>query len=337
MMGGTVFAGRAVVDEALARGHEVTVFNRGVSGVPALGDVNALPGVRAIRGDRLAEGEVERLAGEGEWDVVVDTWTRAPGAVRAAARALAGVAGRYVYVSSASVYDHERMTADRTESARTLSPAPDEGDDRPEGYGHNKRGGEAAAEQEFGPERVLLARCGLMVGPGEVVGRLPYWLRRAAAGGEMVAPGPADLDIQWLDIRDMAAFLLDAAGAGRSGPYNLVSPVGALRLGAPLEECVRVTGSAATLRWIDAEVLLAAGVEPWNELPLWIPEGHPYRFLHGWDVSRALADGLRIRPVAETVADTWAWVRELGTEKLVVPGRPEAWLTPERERELLAG
>lgn len=323
VLGGTAFAGPALVDEALARGWEVTVFNRGSAPAPA--------GVRALRGDRLAPGGLAALA-EGAWDLVVDTWSWAPNAVRDTARLLAGRAGHYAYLSSRSVYRFP-SPAGADETAPLVAGSPDAGQTE---YGADKRGAELAVEREFGAERALLVRCGLLLGPYEVVGRLPWWLRRIARGGEVPAPGPAELPLQYLDIRDLAAWTLDAAAGGLHGPYDLVSPPGAATMGELLEQCLAVTGSDATLRWLTPEEVSAAGVEPWTELPVWLPPGPTHAGLHGSDVSKALAAGLSVRPVAETVRDTWAWLgtlppgTELGGERSPV-GLPE-----EKEARLLA-
>ncbi|MFV0130200.1 NAD-dependent epimerase/dehydratase family protein [Streptomyces sp. HMX112] len=322
VLGGTEFAGRAVVEAALARDWEVTVFHRGRHEAPA----GAVP----LRGDRTAEGGLAALA-EGRWDLVVDTWSGDPTAVRDAARLLAGRADRYVYVSSRSV--HAWPPAAGTAEDGPLVEASPDATGVP--YPQCKRGGELAVLAAFGEERTLLGRAGLIIGPGENVGRLPWWLNRTARGGPVLAPGPRDLPLQYIDVRDMATWLLDAAGAGLSGPYNLVSPNGHTTMGGLLEACVRATGSGAELRWTDPEVILAAGVEPWSDLPIWIPEGELYDAMHRGDVTKALAAGLRCRPVTETVADTWAWLRALGGRAPQRADRPATGLSAEREARLL--
>ncbi|MFI6685409.1 NAD-dependent epimerase/dehydratase family protein [Streptomyces sp. NPDC050485] len=325
MLGGTEFVGRAVTEAALARGHEVTVFHRGRHEPPA--------GVVSLHGDRTAEGGLAALA-DGEWDVVVDTWSHAPAAVRDAARLLSGRAGRYVYVSSRSVYVHPTaLGAD--EDAPLVPGSPDDAGEVD--YAQAKRGGELAAVREFGVDRALLVRAGLVLGPWENIGRLPWWLTRAARGGEMLAPGPRDLGIQYLDCRDLAEWTLDAAEAGLSGPYNLVSPPGHTTMGGLLDACVEVTGGVAVPRWTDAEPILAAGIEPWLHLPVWIPPGEMHDTMHGSSVAKAVAAGLRCRPVEETVADTWAWLRSIGGTAPQRPDRPQVGLDPETEAKVLGG
>lgn len=324
MLGGTEFVGRAVTAAALTRGHEVTVFHRGRHGPPA--------GAASLHGDRTAEGGLAALA-DGEWDLVVDTWSHAPAAVRDAAALLAGRAGHYVYVSSRSVHPHP-MPAGADESAPVVTGSPDESGEVE--YAHAKRGGELAAVREFGAERTLLVRASLILGPWENIGRLPWWLGRAARGGEMLAPGPRDLGIQYIDCRDLARWILDAAEARLSGPYGLVGPAGHATMGALIDACVRVTGGRAVPRWTDPERILAAGIEPWQHLPVWIPPGELHDTMHRSDVTKALATGLRCRPVEETVADTWDWLRSIGGTAPQRPDRPPVGLDPALEAKVLA-
>ncbi|MEV4949964.1 NAD-dependent epimerase/dehydratase family protein [Streptomyces sp. NPDC053755] len=325
ILGGTEFVGRAVAEAALARGAEVTVFHRGRHEPPA--------GVRTLTGDRtVPPSEGLAALADGEWDVVVDTWSSSPSAVRDAARLLADRAGRYVYVSSRSVYAWPPK-AGLGEDGPLAEGDPDAGEVP---YAQAKRGGELAALDAFGPDRSLFVRAGLIVGPYENVGRLPWWLGRIARGGPVLAPGPRTLPLQYIDVRDLAAWTLDAAGAALSGPYNLVSPPGHTTMGDLLDACVQVTGSDAELRWTDPETILAAGVEPWSDLPVWIPPGELYDAMHTADVSKAVASGLRCRPVRETVADTWAWLESIGGAAPQRPDRPSLGLAAEREAALLA-
>ncbi|RAY16130.1 reductase [Actinomadura craniellae] len=324
ILGGTEFVGRAYVAAGLARDWTVSVFNRGTHAAPA--------GVTALRGDRTAAGGLAAL-GRGEWDVVVDTWSWAPAAVRDTAALLADRAGRYVYVSSRSVYAFP-PPAGAAEGAPLVEASPD--DDGSVEYARLKAGGESAAVAAFG-DRALLARAGLVLGPYENIGRLPWWLHRIARGGPVLAPGPADATVQYIDARDLAGWSLDAAARGLGGPYDLVCPPGRTTLRELLEACAAVTGGAAELRWTDPGPILAAGVQPWTDLPIWLPPGELRDAMHGADVSKALAAGLRCRPVAETVADTWAWLEDLGGEPPLRPDRPPVGLDPAVEAKLLAG
>ena len=326
MLGGTQFVGRSVTDAALARRWQVTVFHRGLHTPP--------PGVTVLTGDRTAGDAGLAALADGSWDLVVDTWSGAPSAVRDAARLLSGRAGHYTYVSTRSVYAQPAPAGLPEDGPLVTGASPDAGDDVP--YPLAKRGGELAVLDAFG-DRALLPRPGLILGPGENVGRLPWWLQRIARGGPVIAPGPRDAALQYIDTRDLAAWILDAAANGLNGPYNTVSRPGHTTMGELLETCVRVTGSDAELRWTDPDVLLAAGVEPWTDLPVWLPAGELYDALHQGDVSRAYAAGLRCRPVGETVADTWAWLCGLGGTAPQRPDRPAVGLDPATEAKLLAG
>jgi nucleoside-diphosphate-sugar epimerase len=324
ILGGSRFVGRTLLEDAVARGWEVTAFNRG--GLPEA------DGVRHVQGDRLRAATLAPLA-EQRWALVSDTWAGAPRAVRDSAALLSERADRYAYISTSSVYTPPpKMGAD--ESAGTVDAAPDADDGE---YPNNKRGAELAVLDAFG-DRALLARAGLILGPYENVGRLPWWLNRIAAGGEVLAPGPPDLPLQFVDARDLARFVLDAALAGHSGAFNVVSRRGHATMSSLLEECVATTASDAQLQWVDSHAILAAGVEPWTELPIWLPPEHDYAALHGIDVSKAHRAGLRTRPVAATVEDTWTWMRTFAGRPL--PQRadlPPVGLDRRRERALLAG
>ncbi|SDT81282.1 Nucleoside-diphosphate-sugar epimerase [Streptomyces sp. TLI_053] len=323
LLGGTEFVGRAVAEAALERGWEVTVFHRGTHAAPE--------GARVLHGDRTAEGGLAALAA-GEWDAVVDTWSAAPSVVRDSARLLAGRVGRYAYVSSRSVYAYP-TAAGADESAPLVEGSPDDGE-MP--YAESKRGGELAALDAFG-DRALLIRAGLIVGPYENIGRLPWWLDRIARGGPVLAPGPRDLAVQFIDVRDLAAWTLDAVEAGLGGPFDLVGPRGHTTMGELLEACAKATGAEPELRWTEPGAIARAGIAPWVQLPFWVPPGELYDTVHGADVSKALAAGLRCRPVAETVADTWAWLQSIGGVAPQRPDRPTLGLDPELEAAALAG
>ncbi|MFF7365893.1 NAD-dependent epimerase/dehydratase family protein [Streptomyces sp. NPDC008125] len=325
ILGGTEFVGRSVAEAALGRGWDVSVFNRGRQ--------KPVPGTLALHGDRTAGKAGLAALESGTWDAVVDTWTGAPAAVRDAARLLADRTGHYTYVSTRSVHPYP-AAAGLPEGGPLVSGASaDEAGEVP--YPQAKLGGEMAALDAFG-DRTLLARPGLILGPYENIGRLPWWLNRIARGGPVLAPGPHDSPLQYIDARDLATWVLDAAGQGLHGPYNTVSESGHATLGELLDACVRVTGSGAELRWTDPDTILAAGVAPWTELPIWLPAGEMHDTLHRGDVSKALAAGLRCRPIGETVADTWTWLTARGGVAPQRPDRPPVGLAPDVEARLLA-
>ncbi|MDQ0369567.1 NAD-dependent epimerase/dehydratase family protein [Catenuloplanes indicus] len=319
VLGGTEFVGRAVVEAAVARGWWVTVLNRGRNTVTQ-------SGVVSLRGDRLAPDGLAALDGL-SFDAVVDTWSWAPSAVATAASTVS--AGAYAYISSRSVYAWP-AAAGATESAPLVPPSDDVAD-----YAGVKRAGELAASSVFG-DRALLVRAGLILGPYENIGRLPWWLRRVVRGGEVLAPGPASLPLQYIDARDLAEWTLDALAAGLGGPFNLVGPAGHATMSSLLSACIEATGADAVLRWAEPSVLLDAGVEPWTDLPIWMPPGEMHDAMHTSDVSRAVAAGLRPRPLIDTVTDTWSWLASIGGVAPQRADRPPVGLDPELEATLLA-
>ena len=324
VLGGTHHVGRAFVEEGLVRGDKVTTLTTGRSGPPA-------EGAEARHADRLDPAAVADALADDAWDAVVDTWSHAPVAVQTSARLLARRAGHYTYISSRSVYSWPlALGADESAPVVDGDPSSDDGSD----YAAAKRGGELAVLEEFdGPS--LHVRAGLVLGPYENVGRLPFWLNRIAAGGPVPCPGPFDRPLQYVDARDIARWVLDAASHGVSGPFNTVSRSGHTTTGALLEECRRVTGSAAELVWVTPETVAAAEVQPWTELPIWLPPTGELAGLHDCDVSAAYAAGLVCRPMPETVADTWAWLQREGTPAPAT-GRAGTGMDADAEARLLA-
>lgn len=301
VLGGTHHVGRAVVETALARGDDVTTLTRGVSGPQA-------PGARERQADRTDPAQLRAALADGTWDAVIDTWSGAPRVVLDSARLLAGRAGHYGYVSSRSVYQWP-VPVGANEDA--LVVAGEAASDSASDYAAAKRGGELAALEVFG-DRALLARTGLILGPYEIVGRMPWWLRRMERGGDVLAPGPADMPLQYIDCRDLAAWMLTAADRGLGGVFNTVSRPGQATMRSLLEAAKAATRSAARLVWVSPEVIEAAGVEPWTQLPAWLPPDGEAAGLHTGDVTKIYVAGLTCRPVTETVADTWAWLQAEG-------------------------
>ncbi|MBB1254845.1 NAD-dependent epimerase/dehydratase family protein [Streptomyces alkaliterrae] len=319
LLGGTDFVGRVIAEEAVARGWRVTVFSRGNRSCPE--------GASALFGDRTRPDGLAALA-VGEWDAVVDTWIGAPRVVRESARLLAGRVRHFGYVSSRSVHPLPQPPgADESAPVVDAAPEGEEGD-----YAHNKRGGELAAVEVFG-DGALLVRAGLVLGRYENAGRLPWWLRRVARGGRILAPGPPDLPLQYVDVRDLAAWTLDRLAAAAGGPYNVVSPSGHTTMGGLLAACREVTGADARLEWLTPEEVGVSGLEPWRELPIYLPPGETHDSLHRADVSKAVAAGLRCRPVEETVADTWEWLRR--ERPTTAATRPPVGMSAEAEQAAL--
>ncbi|PRY02522.1 NAD-dependent epimerase/dehydratase family protein [Allonocardiopsis opalescens] len=325
VLGGTHHVGRAVVETALERGDHVTTLNRGRSRRPD-------PGVEPLTADRADPAAVEAALGTREWDAAIDTWAWAPSAVAHAADLLADRVGHYGYVSSRGVYRWP-WPPGADERAPLVDGDPDSADGAD--YAAAKRGGELAALRAFG-DRALLARAGMILGPYEDVGRIPWWLRRVERGGRVLAPGPADAPLQYVDARDLAAWMLTAADRGLGGAFNAAGPSGATTVGGLLGTMVEVTGADTELLWAAPDALEEAGLSLGTELGLRFPGVPDPTGLHDADVSAAAAQGLHCRPVGDTVADTWAWLRAEGDpEPRPDAPDPATWSDPAKERELL--
>jgi 2'-hydroxyisoflavone reductase len=311
LLGGPKFVGRAVIDAALARGDEVTLFNRGTTGA------DLYPELERIVGDR--DGGLEGLLGR-QWDAVVDTSGYVPRIVGASANLLAAAVGHYVFVSSVSAYASFADVVDESSPLAELSEPGSE--DVREHYGALKALCEREVERAF-PGRSTLVRAGLIVGPHDPTGRFTYWPHRIARGGDVLVPGPAWRQVQFVDVRDLAEWMLRAAEIGLDGPYNAT---GNSTMGAVVDAARRVSGAAARAVEVDDAFLTAHGVGEWMELPLWIdPSSEGWQHFMEVDASRASAAGLTFRPLDDTVAATLA-------DAELVDG---VGLAPERERELL--
>ncbi|HZI95905.1 MAG TPA: NAD-dependent epimerase/dehydratase family protein [Actinomycetales bacterium] len=320
VLGGTRFVGKAVVAGALARGWDVTAVHRGVTGI--------LPEqVTALRVDRTSPADLAVALRASTWDAVVDTWSGAPRVATDAARLLAGRADRYGYVSSGSVYAWGSHT-DESSPLVDGDPTAEAGD-----YPALKRGAELGVLDAF-PDAVL-ARSGLILGPHEDIGRLPWWLRRISRGGPVVAPGRPRRPLQYVDARDLAGWLLSALAEGLTGPVDVVSRSGHATTEELLAACVAATGSDADLVWVEEVDLEAAGAEPWTHLPCWVPERGEFAGFLEVDTSRAAATGLTCRPVSDTVLDTWRWLQREGMPAQRTD-RDVHGLPPDVERTLLS-
>lgn len=320
MLGGTRFVGWAVVDEALDRGWDVTTLNRGLTGAPP-------GGVTALHADRTRPEDLAEALGGATWDAVVDTWSGAPGVASDAARLLSERAGHYGYVSSGSVYAWGSHVDERSPLVEA-DPLAGDGD-----YPALKRGAERGVLAAF--PSALLARAGLILGPHEDIGRLPWWLGRIARGGSVVAPGRPYRPLQYVDVRDLAAWLLSGLANGLTGPVDVISRSGHATTEQLLAACLTATGSNAQLVWISEEDLAAMGAQPWTHLPCWVPEHGDFTGFLEVDTARAAATGLVCRPVTDTVTDTWHWLQRQGSP----PQRNDRdvhGLPPELEHQLLS-
>ncbi len=325
VIGGSLFVGRHLVQAAAARGDQVTVFNRGQAAAqwPL--------GVQVRHGDRKAD--LSSLA-VGTWDAVIDTCGYLPRDVARMAECLHGRVGRYAFISSVSVYADFSQPNDEQSALGRIDDADTEVIDG-RSYGPLKALCEAALKARLG-EGALLIRPGLIVGPHDPTQRFTYWPARVAraADAELVlVPGTAEDAVQFIDVRDLVAFVLRAIDAGCSGPFNVISPPRTLAMGAVLEACASVAGTRPHWCWVSAEQIDRGGLRPWIDLPLWLaPTGEDAAFALT-DTRAAQAVGLTTRPLAQTIADTLAWYRSLAADQQVFS---RAGLSPEREAQALA-
>lgn len=328
VLGGTRFLGRAVVQAALDAGDDVTTFTRGVSGKPP-------DPVEALYGDRAVAADLAALEGR-QFDVVIDTCGYEPRVVRDSARLLAPSTGHYVFVSTLNVFpewgDRPVDAASRVHDGTPDATTDDAPDDPVARYGWLKAGCERAVEREFG-DRSTMVRAGLLIGPHDDTGRLTWWLRRVAAGGEVLAPGRPDRRVALADVRDLAGWMRTCGGVGVGGSFIATGPADQVRFDAVLEACRAATGTDCRFTWVAEDFLTARDVQPWTELPLWLPHAvAPAAFDH--DTGPAEEAGLRFRPVAESVADIWAWLRT-APDPAGNSGRPPTGIAREKEQDVL--
>lgn len=313
LLGGPRFLGRAIADAALASGHELTFFNRGRTN-PEL-----FPEVEKLVGDR--DGDLRRLEGKA-WDAVIDTSGYVPRAVRASAEALSD-SSFYCFVSSISVYDDFTVPLDEEGALASLGEDPiDELTPDFSNYGALKALCEDMVHDVFG-DRALGIRPGLIVGPHDPTGRFTYWPHRIARGGEVVAPAPPERRVQFIDVRDLGAWMVEMCERGVGGTFNATNE--GVSWSDLLASCCRVVGAEVELAWLPDDFLVEHGVTEWRALPMWFPEA-AMAGANDAVVDRALAAGLRFRPLVDTVRG--ALDDALTTET--------AGLAPEREAALLA-
>jgi len=326
VIGGSLFVGRHLVQAAAARGDEVTVFNRGQTAAqwPA--------GVQLRHGDRKAD--LSALA-SGRWDAVVDTCGYLPRDVARMADALHGRAGRYVFISSISVYaDFSRPNDEQGARGRIADADTQIVDGR--SYGPLKALCEDVLTARLG-QRALLLRPGLIVGPHDPTQRFTYWPARVARATDaepVLVPGRAEDPVQFIDVRDLVAFVLRAIDAACSGAFNVTSPPKALCMSDVLDACAAAAGRRPRWQWLSPEHIERSGLQPWTDLPLWLPPVGEHAAFALVDTRAAQAIGLTTRPLAQTVADTLAWWRSLPPEQQLFS---KAGLSPEREAQALAG
>lgn len=321
IIGGTRFLGRHLVESALERSHEVTLFNRGKS------NPDLFPHLETIVGDR--ERDVNKLEGR-IWDAVIDTCGYVPRIVRLSAEVLKNNVGRYVFISSISVYaNYRKIGINESDPVGRMEDETVE-EITGETYGPLKALCEQAV-QEIYEERALIIRPGLIVGSHDPTDRFTYWPVRVARGGDVLAPEKPDAPVQIIDVRDLSDFIIRLIQENASGVYNATGPDYGLTLGKLLEVSKQVSGSDANFRWASVDFLNQNKVEPWSDMPAWVPDDEEGAGFSRVDVSKAIRDGLRFRPLEETVRDTldWAKTRPVNHEW-------RAGLTAEREAQVFA-
>ncbi|MBX3051077.1 MAG: NAD-dependent epimerase/dehydratase family protein [Caldilineaceae bacterium] len=321
ILGGTVFLGRHTVEAALARGHEVTLFNRGQHS-PEL-----FPDVEKLRGDR--DGDLSPLVGR-RWDAVIDPSGYVPRLVSDSARLLADAVEHYTFVSSLSAYASFAEPNQNEDAPLAVMDDPTNEEITGESYGPLKVLSEQAAHAAM-PGRVAIIRPGLIVGPYDPTDRFTYWPVRVAKGGDVLAPAPADYPVEFTDVRDLAEWMVRMAEQRVPDVFNASGPGIPATLGGLLETSRRISDSDARFVWTDEAFLQENEVQPWSQLPLWIGNGPAYAGFSRYDCSRAIAAGLTFRPMAETVAATLEWAATRPADHTWRAG-----LSAEREAELLA-
>jgi len=323
ILGGTGFIGPQEVEYALSRGHTVTLFNRGRTN-PEL-----FPDVEQLRGDR--NGDLKALEGR-SWDAVIDNPATLPRWVRDSAQLLKDSCERYLFVSTISVYaGYAQVGMDETAPVATIDD-PTVEQITGTTYGPLKALAEKEAERAF-PGRATIVRPGLIVGPGDRSDRFTYWPARIDRGGEVLAPGDPTDPVQIIDARDLGAWMIRLVEDGVSGVFNATGPASPLSIAEMLYGIKAVTTSDAQFTWVDADFLAAQEVRPWGHMPVWVPPQGDMAGFARVNCSKAIAQGLTFRPLAETARDTLEWHR----------ARPEAekqnmraGLPAEREAAVLA-
>jgi 2'-hydroxyisoflavone reductase len=300
VLGGTGFLGPHVVTSALARGHTVTLFNRGKTH-PGL-----FPDVEKLHGDR--DGHLEALAGR-TWDAVVDPSGYVPRIVKASAELLAPRVGHYVFISTVSVYAKEDIVgADESLAVATIPDPTNE--DVKANYGALKALCEKAAEAAM-PGRVANIRPGLIIGPGDPTGRFTHWPTRLAEGGEVLAPGNGSTPTQYVDGRDLGAWIVRVIEDRTVGTMNALGPENRVTIKDVLDRVHHALGDKAQLTWVDAAFLEAKDVSPWRDMPMWIDNQGDYAGFGTLQNTRAVKAGLTFRPIGDTAKDTLAWLATL--------------------------
>jgi 2'-hydroxyisoflavone reductase len=336
ILGGTGFIGPHEVRYALARGHQVTIFNRGRQKEDWPGPVEELLGDRNT-------GDLKALEGR-EWDVCIDNPTTLPFWVRDAAKALKGRVKHYVFVSTISVYAKNDTPQDESASLLPYKGADPMAETQatvakgPMLYGQLKAVSEGEARRQFGEAATTIVRPGLIVGPGDETDRFTYWRVRLANpagrwGPEVLAPGDGADPVQFVDARDLAEWIVRMAESRTAGVFNATGPARPLLTRDFLRQVASGVRTDPKLTWVSTKFLEDHKVAAWSDLPVWVPGQGETAGFHRRDIGRAIRAGLTYRPLPLTSADTLTWFKTLPAER---QAKLRSGLTPERETALLA-
>lgn len=334
VLGGTGFLGPATVEYAMARGHEITLFNRGRT------NSDLFPGLEKLRGDRdpdkgdgLSAIEAEIAKGR-RWDAVIDTSCYYPRISRSSATLLADHSDLYVIISSISVYD-DFSVRDLDENGAVGTMEDPTIEDMGPGfqyYGPLKALSEEAAEAAM-PGRTCRIRPGLIVGPRDGSDRFNYWPIRVSQGGEILAPGSPDDPTQIIDVRDLGEFMVRCCENKTAGIFNATGPVYPTNMAEMLYGCKAVTGGDAHFTWVPADFLGEHGVGAWMNMPAWVDANGDSAGLMQVNIDRAIEAGLTTRPLAETVAATIDWFRSLPEDRQAMLGPDAVGATAENSQD----
>jgi 2'-hydroxyisoflavone reductase len=319
LLGGTRFIGKTIVETAVAKGHEVTLFNRG-------NRPEMFPGLERLTGDR--ETSLEALKAR-TWDAVIDTCGYVPRIVAQSVKLLKQQTAHYTFISTLDVYDHT-VPGEIDETHPTKLWEDESVEDIQQVYGPMKARCEQIVREHF-PDRSLIVRCGLVAGPGDHTDRVTYWPHRLARGGEVLAPGDPDAPIQFIDVRDLSEWIVRMVETRQAGTYTATGPAQPITVGSFLKHCQEAIGSGAHLTWVDDDFLLRHEVGSWIEIPMWIPRKENIDSLMSLNVMKAQKAGLTYRPLQDTILDILTWDRSRSDDDYVL----KAGLAAGKEKELL--
>ena len=336
ILGGTGFIGPHMVHEALRRGHQVSLFNRGRT------NRTLFPDLELLIGDR--NNRLDALKGR-EWDAVVDNSGYVPRHVADSAELLSSAVSHYIYISSVSAYaamsgnltaaDYHDVDMPNTEYNSPLVTMPDETVEEvtSETYGPLKVLCERAATEAMGEERITILRPTWIAGPGDNSDRFTYWPVRVSRGGEMLVPGSSGDRLQIVDVRDLANFVVDSLEKRITGIYNMVNPPGSYSMGQLMDDCQAVTAADVDMTWVDMPFIEAHGLYTGGELPIWAPVSGDTRSDAIVNGDRSFAKGMKSRPERETIRDILTWWPTLPEDRR---NNMRAGMSAEREAEMLA-